>query len=77
MGVPSNITAAKENSEEKLHGPANDTNPHTLPFPQLYIVPPGIKATEDNVDTLKEWFLDYYGATTFNVCEYQLLPLMV
>ncbi len=28
------------------------------------------------MDVLREWLLDYYGATTVNVCEHQPLPLM-
>ena len=39
-------------------------------------LPPGLSGTEENVDRLREWLLDYYGATTFNVCEHQQLPLM-
>ncbi|VDI84186.1 Hypothetical predicted protein [Mytilus galloprovincialis] len=31
---------------------------------------------KEHVESLKEWLLDYYGATTFNVCEHQPLPLM-
>ncbi|CAC5357495.1 unnamed protein product [Mytilus coruscus] len=38
--------------------------------------PRRLKATEEHVESLKEWLLDYYGATTFNVCEHQPLPLM-
>ncbi|RUS74671.1 hypothetical protein EGW08_017577 [Elysia chlorotica] len=40
--------------------------PTTLPFP----------ATEENVDELEKWLLKYYEASTFNVCEHQLLPKM-
>ena len=39
-------------------------------------LPNGLSPTEDNVEVLKEWLLDYYGATTFNVCDHQPLPLM-
>ena len=39
-------------------------------------LPNGLSPTEDNVEALKEWLLDYYGSTTFNVCEHQPLPLM-
>ena len=37
-------------------------------------LPNGLSPTEDYVEALKEWLLDYYGSTTFNVCEHQ--PLM-
>ena len=39
-------------------------------------IPPGLSATEQDVPRLKEWLLDYYGATTFNICEHQTLPMM-
>ncbi|VDH97838.1 Hypothetical predicted protein [Mytilus galloprovincialis] len=51
-----------------------DVDLHHHLFPHLYH--PGLKATEEHVESLKEWLLDYYGATTFNVCEHQPLPLM-
>lgn len=40
--------------------------PSQLPFPP----------TEQNRDKLKQWVIDYYRSSTFNVCEHQLLPLM-
>ena len=40
--------------------------PTSLPFPP----------TEDNVDKLKEWLLDYYKASTFNTCTHQPLQMM-
>ncbi|XP_052760759.1 uncharacterized protein LOC128203366 [Mya arenaria] len=46
------------------------------PPPMPTTLPNGLSATEDNVEALKEWLLDYYSATTFNVCEHQPLPLM-
>ena len=46
------------------------------PPPMPTSLPNGLSATEDNVEALKQWLLDYYGATTFNVCEHQPLPLM-
>ncbi len=39
-------------------------------------LPPGLSATEKDVPALKEWLLNYYGSTAFNVCEHQPLPLM-
>ena len=32
--------------------------------------------TEDNLDKLQNWLLDYYKSSTFNVCEHQPLPMM-
>ena len=37
-----------------------------LPFPP----------TDENVDKLSKWILDYYKNSTFNVCEHQALPMM-
>ena len=39
-------------------------------------LPPGLTATEKDLPALKEWLLQYYAATTFNVCEHQPLPMM-
>ena len=40
--------------------------PTTLPFP----------ASEENVDKLEKWLLDHYGASSFNTCTNQVLPMM-
>ena len=40
--------------------------PTTLPYP----------ATEENLDKLQTWLLNYYKSSTFNVCEHQTLPMM-
>ena len=39
-------------------------------------LPPGLTATEKDIPALKEWLLDYYASTTFNICEHQPLPMM-
>ena len=39
-------------------------------------LPLGLTATEKDVPALKEWLLNYYGSTTFNICEHQPLPMM-
>ena len=39
-------------------------------------LPAGLGDTDDDVPALKEWLLNYYGGTTFNVCEHQPLPMM-
>ena len=33
-------------------------------------------ASEDNRVKLEKWLLEYYGSSTFNVCEHQPLPMM-
>ena len=33
-------------------------------------------ATEENVSKLKQYLLDYYSSSTFNICEHQPLPMM-
>jgi len=40
--------------------------PKSLPFP----------ATEENREKIEQWLLTYYKSSTFNVCEYQPLPMM-
>ena len=40
--------------------------PKELPYP----------ATEENLDKLEKWLLNYYSTSTFNVCEHQPLPMM-
>ena len=40
--------------------------PTSLPYP----------ATEANREKLQQYLLDYYGSSTFNICEHQTLPLM-
>lgn len=40
--------------------------PTTLPFP----------ASEENIDKLEKWLLDYYRASSFNTCTNQVLPMM-
>ena len=40
--------------------------PKSLPFPP----------TEDNVENLQNWLLDYYKTSTFNTCAHQTLPMM-
>ena len=39
-------------------------------------LPTGFKGTDEDVPALKEWLLNYYGGSTFNVCEHQPLPMM-
>lgn len=51
--------------------PARDKPP---PLPTE--LPQGIPATRENVPALKEWILNYYGASAFNTCEHQPLPMM-
>ncbi|GFN97949.1 hypothetical protein PoB_002445500 [Plakobranchus ocellatus] len=41
-------------------------HPTSLPF----------AATEDNRERLEKWLLDFYGSSTFNLCEHQALPKM-
>ena len=46
------------------------------PPPTPTKLPSGLTATTDDLPALKQWLLDYYGATTFNTCEHQPLPMM-
>ena len=37
---------------------------------------PPMAMTEENVDAIQAWLLDYYAASVFNICEHQRFPLM-
>ena len=50
--------------------PKQTTEPPPLPK----TLPPGLSGTDG--PALKEWLLSYYGATAFNTCEHQPLPMM-
>ncbi|CAC5397319.1 unnamed protein product [Mytilus coruscus] len=71
--ITPNTAACMENSEEVFCS-CSRRQPSSPPVPT--ILPPCLKATEEHVESLKGWLLDYYGTTTFNVCEHQSLPLM-
>ena len=48
-----------------------------IPPPLPTALPEGISAKDDKVPAqLKQWLLDHYASTVFNVCEHQQLPLM-
>ncbi|VDI79213.1 Hypothetical predicted protein [Mytilus galloprovincialis] len=49
-------------SQRKLSPPM----PRNLPYP----------ATEDNLEKIKQFLMDYYKSSTFNTCDHQPLPLM-
>ena len=67
------VTASMDSCEEYTCScPRRQQEPPPMPTS----LPNGLSPTEDNVEALKEWLLDYYGSTTFNVCEHQPLPLM-
>ena len=46
------------------------------PPPLPTCLPPGLEAAPENVPALKEWILNYYGASSFNTCEHQPLRMM-
>ncbi|VDI38983.1 Hypothetical predicted protein [Mytilus galloprovincialis] len=53
-----NIAASMENSEDVTCScPRRRPSPPPVPTS----LPPGLKATEEHVESLKEWLLDYYG----------------
>ena len=43
-------------------------NRSQAPPPMPTALPSGLSFVEEDVEALREWLLDYYGATTFNVC---------
>ena len=73
--VPSNsdsLASVASGQEEICHCPKRGQAPPPLPTK----LPPGLTATEEDASHLKDWLLDYYASTTFNVCEHQPLPMM-
>ena len=67
------VTASMDSCEEYTCScPRRQQEPPPMPTS----LPNGLSPTEDNVESLKEWLLDYYGSITFNVCKHQPLPLM-
>ena len=63
---------APKTSDPSCSCPKRGQPPPPLPTE----LPSGLEATEENIPALKQWILDYYASTTFNVCEHQPLPLM-
>ena len=64
---------------EDKHPQSNTTR--KCQCPQRQIPPPKPKsppypATEENVDRLQKYLLEYYKSSTFNTCEHQPLPMM-
>ena len=70
--APDPTVAATETNDEnndQCNCPIRSSQPPLLPTE----LPPGI---EHSSEQLKTWLLNYYGATTFNTCEHQQLPMM-
>ena len=61
-----------EPDTETCNCPRRPTGPPPLPTS----LPPGFTGTDAEVQQLKAWLLEYYGSTSFNVCEHQKLPKM-
>jgi hypothetical protein len=70
--TPDTNASVEDSADASCSCPRRQRDPPPLPSR----LPPGLQATEEHVDKLKDWLLDYYGATVFNVCEHQPLPLM-
>ena len=39
-------------------------------------LPDGFKGTDDEVNQLKDWLLNHYASSAFNICDHQALPKM-
>ena len=48
----------------------------TKPPPRPTSLPQGMIGVEEEIPMLKQWLLDHYKSSTFNVCEHQPLPMM-
>ena len=66
---PSKNTLNSSTNDEDCSCPKRQKPP---PRPTSLPLPP----TEDNVDKLKEWLLEYYRSSTFNTCTHQPLTMM-
>ncbi len=66
-GTAHAITAGVNDEESWCSCPKRPHEPPPLPTS----FPAGLHATPENVPALKQWILDYYGASTFNTCEHQ------
>ena len=65
----SNVTNPESSITQSCQCPIRQippTPPTVLPFP----------ATEENLDKLERYLLDFYKSSTFNTCEHQVLPMM-
>ena len=61
-----------ETAEDTCQCPRRPLTPPPLPRS----LPAGFKGTDDEVPQLKEWLMNHYAATAFNICEHQPLPKM-
>ena len=61
-----------EPSENICSCPKREPNPPPKPT----CLPTDIDNKEEDIPALKQWLLEYYGSSTFNVCEHQPLPMM-
>ena len=66
---PPNSVEGTTNGQDECKCPKRSLPP---PIPTTVPFPPN----DSNVNKLKEWLLDYYKASTFNICPHSQLPLM-
>lgn len=86
VGFPSLGETNKKNdiySSVSVTEDVNDSQPQmdTCDCPRRALPPPvprnmPFPPTEQNVEKIKQWLLDYYASSTFNVCPHSQLPLM-
>ena len=67
-----NVANVEDLNHATCSCPKRSTEPPLLPTK----LPPGLAATKGDVNSLKNWILDYYAGSAFNTCEHQPLPLM-
>ena len=82
--IPTNFPEIPDQGPQNYMAMTDDTPIHTChcpkrsqnppPLPKEF--PPGLTPSDEDVPRIKEWLLDYYAGTTFNVCEHQPLPMM-
>ena len=59
-------------ADEQCSCPRRTRSPPPIPTK----LPDGLTGSDEDVPALKQWLLDRYAASAFNVCEHQPLPMM-
>ena len=67
------VSGVEEDGEGQKPRPCNCPD-RTLPPPAPLELP--FEADERNIDKLREWIVDRYRASAFNICTHQKLPMV-
>ena len=64
--------ASMQTEDEQCSCPRRPSGPPPIPTS----LPDGLSGSDEDVPALKQWLVDYYAGSAFNVCEHQPLPMM-